>query len=102
MKIRTSSFSTPKSHAKAITNDNQNRFISINKSPKTKPLLLATISENKKTNDLNNILVLSKKKSITQPTAVSDKKGVLLYQNVERDKLFSNGAELINRFHFKV
>lgn len=47
MNIRTISFSTPKSHAKAITNDNQNHFISINKSPKTKLLLLATISKNK-------------------------------------------------------
>lgn len=104
MNIRTISFSTPKFHAKAITNDNQNRFISINKSPKTKTktLLFATTSENKKTNDLNNILVLSKKKPITEPTAVSDKKGVLLYQKVERDNLFSNGAELINRFHFKI
>ena len=102
MNIRTISFSTPKFHAKTI--DNQNRFTGFNKPHNTKPkqLLSSTISENKKPNELNNIFVLSKKNSIAQPTAVSDKKGVLLYQNVEKDKSFSNGGELINRFHFKV
>lgn len=62
----------------------------------------------------NGLLVLSNNKSnpsrlsikITssriQPPAVAEKKGVLLYQQLERNKLFSNGTELINRFNFKV
>ena len=101
MNIRTISFSTPKFHAKSIYNDNQNLFTSLKKSHKTKPHQLLTLAE-KKPNELNSVFLLSKKNPITQPIAVSDKKGVLLYQNVERDKSFSNGVELINRFHFKV
>lgn len=62
----------------------------------------------------NNLLVLSNKKStkpqfsikitsnIIQPAAVADKKGVLLYQQVERNKLFLNQSELVNRFNYKV
>lgn len=61
----------------------------------------------------DNLLVLSKNKlnpnrlsikitsSRIQPAAVAEKKGVLLYQQLERNKLFSNGTELINRFNFK-
>lgn len=62
----------------------------------------------------NNILILSKKgmnkptlsirtvSNNIQPPALADKKGVLLYQQIERNKLFSNGNELINRFNLKV
>lgn len=37
-----------------------------------------------------------------QPAAVAEKKGVLLYQQLERNKLFNNGSELVNRFNYKV
>lgn len=33
---------------------------------------------------------------------ITEKKGVLLYQQIERNKIFSEGTELVNRFHFKV
>ena len=39
---------------------------------------------------------------ITQQRGVADKKGVLLYQQIERNKLISNKPELVNRFNFKV
>ena len=62
----------------------------------------------------NNFLILSKKNtnkpqfsikitsSMIQPPSVADKSGVLLYQQIERNKSLSNGAELINRFNYKV
>ena len=37
-----------------------------------------------------------------QSPAAADKKGVLLYQQIERNKLFSNQSELLNRFNYKV
>lgn len=37
-----------------------------------------------------------------QSQEVGEKRGVLLYQQIERNKIFSDGAELINRFYFKV
>ena len=33
---------------------------------------------------------------------LNNKKGILLYQNIERDNLFSNNVELVNRFHYKI
>jgi len=70
----------------------------------------------KKTRSINNnsILILSKKNtskpqfsiritsSTIQPAAVADKNGVLLYQQIERNKLFSNQSELVNRFNYRV
>ena len=62
----------------------------------------------------NNIPILPKRSSnnpnfsikisssMIQPSAVADKKGVLLYQQIERDKLFTNQSELVNRFNYKV
>lgn len=40
--------------------------------------------------------------NIIQPKALVDKKGILLYQQIERNNLFSNNSELTNRFYFKV
>ena len=37
-----------------------------------------------------------------QPPTVADKKGGLLYQQTEKNKLFSNQSELVNRFNFRV
>ena len=37
-----------------------------------------------------------------QPSIAMNKKGILLYQQTERNKLYANGTELINRFNFKV
>lgn len=72
--------------------------------------------QTKKRRSINNnsLLVLSKKNSkqpqfsikitssFNQPLAAADKKGVLLYQQVERNKLFSNQSELVNRFNYKI
>lgn len=83
----------------------------VSKSIRTLPTIQA-----KKTRSINNnsILVLSKKNiskpqfsirttsSVIQPATVADKKGVLLYQQVERNKLFSNQSELVNRFNYRV
>ena len=40
--------------------------------------------------------------NIIQPKALVDKKGILLYQQIERNNLFSNNSELTNRFYFKI
>ena len=41
--------------------------------------------------------------NVFQPISISNnRKGVLLYQQIERDDSFSNRGELINRFHFKI
>ena len=99
MDIRITPFSTSRSQPKPNLTDNRNRFTDFNKSPATKSrrLFLSKIPAKK----LNNILVLSKKTTVAQPITVADKKGVLLYQQIEKNKLFSNGTKLINRFHLK-
>jgi len=40
--------------------------------------------------------------SMAGTSSVADKKNVLLYQQIERNKLFSNNSELVNRFNYKV
>ena len=61
----------------------------------------------------NNLLLISKKNTnspqlslkitpnINQTPNVPGEKKVLLYQQIERDKLFSTNSELVNRFNFK-
>ena len=61
----------------------------------------------------NNLLLISKKNTnspqlslkitpnINQTPNVPGEKKVLLYQQIERDKLFSNNSELVNRFNYK-
>lgn len=61
----------------------------------------------------NNLLLISKKNTnspqlslkitpnINQTPNVSGEKKVLLYQQIERNKLFSNNSELVNRFNYK-
>jgi len=77
-------------------------------------------AKNLRSSNNNSLLLLSKKNSHTpqysvkttsnmiQPpsvagtSSVADKKNVLLYQQIERNKLFSNNSELVNRFNYKV
>lgn len=100
MDIRITPFTNLRTQPKTTIADDRNRFTDVNKSHKTTPKrLLLSITPKK---NLNNVLVLSKTTTVSQPIVAADKKGVLLYQQVERNKLFSNGPELINRFHFKV
>lgn len=101
MDIRITPFSTLRSQPKTNLADNRNRFTDFNKSPATKSRQLILSTTKTPVKNLNNILVLSKKTTVTQPIAATDKKGLLLYQQIERNKLFSNGTELINRFHLK-
>ena len=98
--IRLTPFTNLRTQPKITIADDRSRFADFNKSHKTKPKRLFLSITPKK--NLNNILVLSKKSITLQPIVAPDKKGVSLYQQVERNKLFSNGTELINRFHFKV
>lgn len=61
----------------------------------------------------NNLLLISKKNTnspqlslkitpnINQTPNVPGEKKVLLYQQIERNKLFSNNSELVNRFNYK-
>jgi hypothetical protein len=105
MDMHITSFSTFKAQPKTSFTDNPTRFTNFNKSStkKSKKLLLPPIATEKVSKKkLNNILILSKKTLVLQPKSGADKKGVLLYQQVERNKLFSNRSELINRFHHKV
>ena len=111
MDIRTTSFSTLRSQPKSISLEHHNRSNNINKSsnfnpsteikPKRKFLSIIPISKTQP-KKLNDTFILPEKSVLTQATATADKKGVLLYQQVEKNKITPNGMELINRFHFKV
>ena len=86
--------------------------------PRTNTQNIATTFKTEITPTTNNNLVVPAKKNINVsdfnqsasatkvtadlPRAAADKKGVLLYQQIEREKPFENGAELINnQFHFE-
>lgn len=102
MNSRITPFTTLNTQSKIDRTSKPNRFISPNKSTTTKSKSLLLPSK-KQTKKLNNIFLLTNKKTmLVRPVVVADKKGVLLYQQIERDKSFLNGSELINCFHFKV
>jgi len=78
-----------------------------------------TTFNNKKSEANNNLVGFSKKKTtklelntprltlklsskFIPPREAEDKKGILLYQQIERNKIFNSGNELVNRFHLKV
>lgn len=109
MDIRATSFSSLRSQPKSISLEHHNRSNNINKSSnfspsteiKSKRKFLTNIPISKtQPKELNNIFILAKKEGSSQTTA--DKKGVLLYQQVEKNKITPNGIELLNRFNFKV
>ena len=105
MDVRITSFSAYKTQPKIYRTDDPTRFSNFNKSStkKSKQLLLSPISTKQvSAKKLDNLLVLSKKTFVIQPRSGANKKGVLLYQQVERNKLFPSGVELTNRFHHKV
>ena len=101
MDIKITPFSTLRSQPKTNLADNRNRFTDFNKSPATKSRQLLLPAKKTPIKNLNNILVLSGKATVAQSITIVDKKGILLYQQIERNKLFSNGTELINRFQHK-
>jgi len=110
----TSTYSTrvaPKKTSTKISSFYSRESTQFDKLKRTSPTI-----QNKKLRSINNnsLLVLSKKNtskpqfsiritsSMIQPAATADKKGVLLYQQIERNKLFSNQSELVNRFNYRV
>jgi len=100
--IRITPFTPLNTQSKIDRTPKPDRFISPNKPTATKSKSLL-IPDKKQTKKLNNTFLLTNKKTmLVRPVVVADKKGVFLYQQIERDKSFSNGSELINRFHFKV
>jgi len=105
--IRITPFTTSNTQSKIDQTPKPIRFINPNKSTTTKSTTtkskLLLIPAKKQTTKLNNTFLLTNKKTmLVRPVVVADKKGVFLYQQIERDKSFLNGSELINRFHFKV
>lgn len=104
MDIRVTSFSPKQIKPKLKQNENPPHFARLNGPIESKPKrLLLAITANKKSpsKDLNSIFMLSKNSISTQPNIRLNNKGVQLYQQIERGKLFTNGAELVNRFNFK-
>ena len=104
MVIGLTPYSAIKSQPKLNFAENRSSHTNFNKSltNKTKLLQLSPLTINKlQPKKTNNFLVLSKKTTEIHLRNVADKKGVVLYQQVERSKLLSNGTELINRFNLK-
>lgn len=100
-----SSYNTPNS-------DSSNRILLLkNNTRLDKPHYLKPAKSIRSNN--NNLLLITRKNSnpqfslnmspnMIQPPSVAGNKKVLLYQQIERNKLSSDGAELINRFNYRV
>ena len=73
--------------AKSIRSNNNNLLLITKKN--TKPQFSLKMSPNISSN-------------MIQPPSVAGNKRVLLYQQIERNKLSSDGVELINRFNYRV
>lgn len=103
MNIRITPFSSFRLQPKSVHIDNPNRLKNFNKPAESKTLLVSSFPTKKTPkSNLNNLLVFSKKTPAIRSVATADKTGLILYQQVERNKLNSKGVELVNRFHFKV
>ena len=120
MDVRITPYSTQSSYSTLLvprknsvkTNYSYNRDHS--QLERLKPNISSLQSKKARSINNNSILVLSKRNSnkpkfsiritsdMIQPPAAADKKGVLLYQQIERNKLFSNQSEVVNRFNYKV
>jgi len=75
-------------------------FNHLNKPSLNTPQFIA--KQNTKSNDLNNVVLIKRITVELKPLGITDNKGVVLYQQVERNNVFSNKVELVNRFHHKV
>ena len=93
-----SSFTSMNKPSKATAKNNFST-LNLQKPRSSKSKLLLTLPQ-KKTQKPQYLIKFTSKTS--QPFAIADKKGVLLYQQVEKNKWLLNGAELVNRFHYKV
>ena len=97
-------------HTTALGDTNQNVLVT-KRNRLDKP---QTFNTSKRINSNNNLLLVSKKgaskprvflkviPNIHQSATVPAKKKVLLYQQIERNKLLENNSELVNRFNYKV
>ena len=98
----TSYSSLTKKNSKTGINNNYSSF-SATKPRAKKSILVLTSNKNNLTSIKKPRLTLRLTSNLNQPIRPSaDKKGVLLYQQIERDNLFLNKSELVNRFNFKV
>ncbi len=60
------------------------------------------IPAKKQTQNINSLFILTKNKPRSkQPFSVGNIKEIQLYQQIERNKVLSGKAELVNRFNFK-
>ncbi|MCW8899810.1 MAG: hypothetical protein OQK75_08435 [Gammaproteobacteria bacterium] len=95
--------------AKSISSDNNNSLLLFANKQTNKPLysMKTTSKVMQPTYDVytpkgfNTSSRFNTSSSFTTSGA-TNKKNILLYQQVEREKLFSNRAELVNRFNYKV
>ena len=103
MDIRIKPFSPYIPNTKNRVKQSTNTFPSPNsdKSEKLSTQLSLTATTAPKKSAKNDLILSLRKITLARPMEGADKKGVLLYQQIERNKLFSNGTELVNRFHFK-
>lgn len=93
-----SSFSSRPDHNKiSIKQSNYSRATT----QKTRTTNNYPIASNKNVN--HNQVPLKITLNLSQsPTTLMSKKGIVIYQQIERDKIFSEGVELTNRFSKKV
>ncbi|MCW9031340.1 MAG: hypothetical protein OQK58_07625 [Gammaproteobacteria bacterium] len=89
--------------AKSISSDNNNSLLLFANKKTNKPLysMKTTSKVMQPTYDVYTPKGFNTSSSFTTSGA-TNKKNILLYQQVEREKLFSNRAELVNRFNYKV
>jgi len=72
------------------------------KKPKTSIHLIGITKKKASSLELNQTRSALKISSKVVPLReAEDKKGILLYQQIEKNKLFNNGNELVGRFHLK-
>lgn len=83
------------------SNSNNNRLLLISKKNTNNPQFSLKITPNMN-QPTNRFQASGFQTSKFQTSSLADDKRVLLYQQIERNKLSSNGAELINRFNYRI
>ena len=100
MEIRVTPFSNFPAATKKSAKQGYTHFHS--KKPKTSLHLISIAKKKTSPPELNKPRSALKISSKVVPLReAEEKKGILLYQQIERNKLFNNGNELVSRFHLK-
>lgn len=100
MEIRVTPFSNFPSATKKSAKQGYTHFHS--KKPKPSIHLIGIAKKKTSPLELNKPRSALKISSKVLPLReAEEKKGILLYQQIERNKMFNNGNELVSRFHFK-